>query len=93
MYNHIKHFINEEMNDLDQRISATGKLNMQEVQYMDILAHAEKSILTSEAMKGYDKKEVKDPMITELHTLMEKAPNEAIKQKYSDFLSEIKGMM
>lgn len=93
MYNHIKHFISEEMQDLDQRIAASGKLNMQEVQYMDILAHAEKSILTSEAMKGYDKKEVSDPMIAELHNLMEKAPNEAIKQKYSEFVSEIQGMM
>ena len=34
-----------------------------------------------------------DSMVSELYSLMEKAPNEQIKRKYSDFLGEIKGMM
>ncbi len=117
MYSNIKRFISQEMSDLDHKIVTNGKLSMQEVQYMDLLAHAEKSLLTCEAMKesGYqDNSEYgarrrdsmgryadethhdsyqHDSMIGELHSLMEKAPNEQIRRKYSDFVSEIQSMM
>jgi hypothetical protein len=140
MYQNISKFIEKELKDLDHRVITNGKLNMQEAQYVDLLAHLEKSLLTCEAMKegsyhagysdgykdGYNESGYNrsyeasgygargrrrdsmgryadepryndgyqhDSMIEELHSLMEKAPNEQVKRKYSDFLSEIKGMM
>ena len=34
-----------------------------------------------------------DGMMAELHELMEKAPNEQVRRKYSEFISEIQNMM
>lgn len=150
MYQNICNFIDKEMKDLDHRIIANGKLTMQEVQYMDLLSHAEKSLLTNEAMKkaeekgsykdgsykdgysegysdGYNDSHYgreeesysargrgrgarrdsmgryadepryndygHDNMMGELKSLMEKAPNEQIRRRYSEFMSEIQGMM
>lgn len=133
MYQNISKFINQELSELDHRVMSNGKLTMQEAQYVDLLAHLEKSLLTCEAMKegsyhagysdgykdGYrsyegseygarrrrdsmgryaDEPRYNDgyqhgSMVEELHSLMEKAPNEQVKRKYSDFLNEIKGMM
>lgn len=81
------------MADLDQKVTTNGKLTMQEVQYMDLLAHAEKSLLTCEAMKEHERKDAPDPMLTELHSLIEKAPNDQIKRRYSEFVSEIQSLM
>jgi len=128
MYQNISKFIEKELKELDHRVMTNGKLNMQEAQYVDLLAHLEKSLLTCEAMKegsyhagysegykdgynesGYGRRRDSmgryaeepryndsyqhDSMVSELYSLMEKAPNEQIKRKYSDFLGEIKGMM
>ncbi len=34
-----------------------------------------------------------DAMLAELHDLMDKAPNEKVKRKYSEFISEVQDMM
>lgn len=57
MYQKICDFINKELTELDHRIVSNGKLSMNELQYVDLLSHAEKSLLTSEAMKNHDKSE------------------------------------
>lgn len=57
MYQKLYGFIDKEMNDLGNRVVANGKLSMQEVQYVDLLAHLEKSLLTSEAMKKAENRE------------------------------------
>lgn len=159
MFDNLCNFVKKELTDLDHRITANGKLTIQEIQYADLLAHFKKSLLTADAMersgesyndgynrsyndgysKGYNEgysegyresensynaesssgygargrgkgarrdsmgryaEEPRyndsyqhDSMIEELHSLMEKAPNEQVKRKYSDFLNEIKGMM
>ena len=119
MYNNIYGFINKELGELDSRIVANGKLNMQETQYVDLLAHLEKSLLTCDAMKkadqdswysdGYNGRgrnarrdsmgryaegyegsyQHNSSMLSELHKLMENAPNEQTKHKMEEFISEI----
>ena len=105
MYKNIYGFIDKEMSDLDHRIVDNGKLNMQEVQYVDLLAHLEKSLLTSDAMKKADKDtwdrsretnvvseesyQYSSSMIGELYKLMETAPNEQTKHKMKEFISEM----
>lgn len=44
-------YICDEMEELERKVEKGGKLSMQEIQYMDTLAHAKKNILTSEAME------------------------------------------
>lgn len=43
-------FICDELEELERKAEKQGKLSMQEIQYMDTLAHAKKNILTAEAM-------------------------------------------
>lgn len=43
-------FICNELDDLERKAEKNGKLSMQEVQYMDTLAHAKKNLLKSEEM-------------------------------------------
>lgn len=149
MYQNICNFIKKELTDLDNRIVSNGKLSMNELQYVDLLSHAEKSLLTSEAMKNHDKSEeesYKDgysrgyndgrtdysdyergrgrgarrdsmgrytddhsedhgynadyteyqhhkSMMGELHKLMQEAPNDQVKRKYEEFISEMQRMM
>ena len=120
MYQKLYGFIDKEMNDLSNRIVANGKLSMQEVQYVDLLAHLEKSLLTSEAMrkaehKDYEKdwnvghnddnavkyvegseasigSQKKSNMVSELYSLMEKAPNEQTKHRLEEFIFEMERM-
>lgn len=116
MYNNIYGFIDKELSELDHRIVINGKLNMQEAQYVDLLAHLEKSLLTSDAMKKSDKDlwskncdskndntvrysegseesyQYSSSMISELHKLMETAPNEYTKHKMEEFISEMERM-
>lgn len=51
MYENILSFVKNEFNDLNNRAKNNGKLNMQEVQYADLLAHFKKNLLTGEAME------------------------------------------
>lgn len=44
-------FVCRELEDLENKTS-NGKLNMQELQYADTLAHLKKNLLTSEAMES-----------------------------------------
>ncbi len=53
-------YINDEMETLEHKAGKDGKLTMQEIQYMDTLAHAKKNILTAEAMEDYDDDYSKD---------------------------------
>ena len=46
-------YINDELKSLERK-AENGKLSMAEIQYGDTLAHFEKSLLTSEAMKDSD---------------------------------------
>lgn len=46
-------YINDELKNLERK-AENGKLSMAEIQYGDTLAHFEKSLLTSEAMKDSD---------------------------------------
>ena len=43
-------YICDELEKLERKADKEGKLSMQEVQYMDTLAHAKKNILTADAM-------------------------------------------
>lgn len=43
-------YICDELEQLERKAEKEGKLSMSEIQYMDILAHAKKNILTGEAM-------------------------------------------
>lgn len=43
-------FVCNELDDLERKAEKNGKLSMQEVQYMDTLAHAKKNLLKSEEM-------------------------------------------
>lgn len=47
-------YICDEMEELERKVEKGGKLSMQEIQYMDTLAHAKKNILTSDAMEEAD---------------------------------------
>ena len=47
-------YICDEMEDLERKVEKGGKLSMQEIQYMDTLAHAKKNILTADAMEEAD---------------------------------------
>ena len=44
-------FICDELEELERKVAKEGKLSMAEIQYGDTLAHFEKSLLTSSAMK------------------------------------------
>lgn len=48
-------FICDELDDLERKAEKDGKLSMAEMQYVDMLAHAKKSLLTADAMEeeGY----------------------------------------
>lgn len=43
-------YICDELEELERKAEKNGKLSMQEIQYMDTLAHAKKNLLTGEAM-------------------------------------------
>lgn len=45
-------YICDELKDMERKVGQGGKLNMQELQYVDTLAHAKKNLLTSDAMEG-----------------------------------------
>ena len=40
----------DELKDMERKIGQGGKLNSQELQYIDLLAHTKKNLLTGEAM-------------------------------------------
>ena len=48
-------YICDELDELERKADKDGKLSMAEMQYVDMLAHAKKSLLTAEAMEeeGY----------------------------------------
>lgn len=43
-------YICEELEDLEMKVDRGGRLSMQEIEYMDTLAHAKKNLLKSEEM-------------------------------------------
>ena len=43
-------YVCDELDELERKADKDGKLSMAEVQYMDVLAHAKKNLLTGEAM-------------------------------------------
>ena len=43
-------YVCDELKELEHKAEKDGKLSMAEVQYMDVLAHAKKNLLTGEAM-------------------------------------------
>ena len=47
-------YICDELDELGRKADKNGKLSMQEIQYMDTLAHAKKNLLTGEAMMDAD---------------------------------------
>lgn len=54
MYHNLCGFINDELKDIDRKVSSGDKLSMQDVQYADLLSHARKSLLTADAMENPD---------------------------------------
>lgn len=44
-------YICDEMEELERKAEKGGKLSMQEIQYLDTLAHTKKNILTADAME------------------------------------------
>lgn len=52
MFDNLCNFVKKELTDLDHRITANGKLTMQEIQYADLLTHFKKNLLTADAMEG-----------------------------------------
>ena len=132
MYDKISDFIKKELTNLDNRAASDGRLSLQEMQYVDLLAHVKKSLLTNEAMEGNKKGNsyndgyskgyndgynsrnesygargrgarrdsmgryadephagYQDDMISDLHSLMENAPNEQMKHKLEEFIYEV----
>lgn len=47
-------YICDELEDLERKAEKDGKLTMQEVEYMDTLAHAKKNLLKSDMMMDED---------------------------------------
>lgn len=47
-------YVCNEMKDIERKVSQGGRLNMQETQYLDLLAHTKKNLLTGEAMMEGD---------------------------------------
>lgn len=120
----LRDYIDRELKELDRKASS-GKLSMSEVEYLDKLTHAKKSILTVEAMESggysenrggyrdswnryrpesynddmnerrYSSRGYRDSgmMMEELQNLMESAPNDQVRRKYREFMSDIKTMM
>ena len=43
-------YLCDELEDAERKVSQGGKLSMQELQYIDTLAHAKKNLLTGDAM-------------------------------------------
>ena len=43
-------YICDELKDMEKKVGQGGKLNSQELQYIDLLAHTKKNLLTREAM-------------------------------------------
>lgn len=54
MENLLKYYC-DELDELDRKVGKGGKLSMTELEYADVLAHAKKNLLTSEAMMGSKK--------------------------------------
>lgn len=51
MHENLCDYIKTELEDLDRKVKNGGKLSASELEYGDMLAHFEKSLLTSDAMK------------------------------------------
>lgn len=131
-------YVCDELKELERKADKDGKLSMAEVQYMDVLAHAKKNLLTGEAMMeaeedGYsgrmyptygrsyadDMRSYNDgrsyagrrnarrdamgrysgrgysrdvEMISELHDLMQDAPDEKTKQEFKRFIDRLENM-
>lgn len=47
-------YVCDELDELERKAEKQGKLSMQEIQYMDTLAHAKKNLLTADAMMESD---------------------------------------
>lgn len=52
-------YVCDELEELERKVDKSGKLSMAEVQYLDLLAHTKKSLLTAKAMEdsGYSRDE------------------------------------
>lgn len=47
-------YIDKELEELEHKVGVGQKLSAGEIQYGDMLAHFKKSLLTNDAMEGYD---------------------------------------
>lgn len=50
-------YVCDELEELERKVDKSGKLSMSELQYVDLLAHTKKDLLTSKAMEesGYSR--------------------------------------
>lgn len=51
-------YICDELEDLEMKVEHGGRLSMQEIEYMDTLAHAKKNLLKAEGMGDYSMDEM-----------------------------------
>ena len=54
MHGKIIDYLCEELDDMERKVGKGAKLSMQELQYVDVLAHAKKNLLKAEEMSGGD---------------------------------------
>ena len=54
MHGKIIDYLCEELDDMERKVGKGAKLSMQELQYVDVLAHAKKNLLKAEEMSGDD---------------------------------------
>ena len=87
--------ISREIGDANEKIrKAGGKMTSGDLEYIDRLTHALKSVKTTIAMVeaedgGYS---YDDGMIEELRSLMENAPDERTKSEFRQFIAKMEKM-
>ena len=52
MHGKIIDYLCEELDDVERKVSKGQKLSMQELQYVDVLAHAKKNLMKADEMSG-----------------------------------------
>ena len=121
MFHNICDYIKDELREVDRKVGSGSTLNSQDLQYIDMLSHIKKSLVTIDAMENpedygygdsdysrgrygrgrYGKRDSQgrymasmsyrdgDSMKGEIYELMDKAPNERVRHKLEEIMSEM----
>lgn len=121
MFHNICDYIKDELREVDRKVGSGSTLNSQDLQYIDMLSHIKKSLVTIDAMENpedygygdsdysrgrygrgrYGKRDSQgrymasmsyrdgDSMKEEIYELMDKAPNERVRHKLEEIMSEM----